>query len=71
MLYVRRLTWDPGNVAHIARHHITPEEVEQVCRAEPIIRQSYLGRLLVIGPNQAGRVLLVVLEPEGTIRTTW
>ncbi len=65
MLYVRRLTWDPGNVAHIARHNITPDEVEQVCHGEPIIRQSYLGRLLVIGPNHASRILLVVLDPEG------
>jgi uncharacterized DUF497 family protein len=65
MLYIRCLVWDPGNVAHIARHQVTPDEVEQVCHGEPIESQAYAGRIMLIGPSQAGRLLSVVLDTEG------
>jgi hypothetical protein len=29
MLFVRRLIWDTWNIAHIARHDVIPEEVEE------------------------------------------
>jgi len=64
MLVVRRLIWDPGNVAHIARHAVTPEEVEEVCHGEPVVQVGKRGRLLVFGPTLAGRMLTVVLDPE-------
>jgi uncharacterized DUF497 family protein len=65
MVYIRRLRWDPGNIAHIARHQVSPEEVEQVCHSEHIRRSAYAGRIMVIGRTQAGRTLSVVLDPEG------
>jgi hypothetical protein len=64
MIRVRRLIWDPGNVAHIARHYVTPDEVEEVCHGPFIARQAYRGRLMLIGPTQEGRMLTVVLDPE-------
>jgi uncharacterized DUF497 family protein len=30
------LDWDDANIAHIARHNITPEEVEQVFANDPM-----------------------------------
>ena len=63
MVSINRLLWDPWNVGHIARHEVTPAEVEQVCTGAFITRQSYAGRLLLIGPTYAERVLAVVLEP--------
>ena len=66
MLSIRRLRWDPGNISHIARHSVTIEEAEEACHGDPATLQSYLGRIIVIGPTQAGRMLAVVLEPEGT-----
>jgi uncharacterized protein len=65
MVTVRRLRWDPWNVEHIARHEVTMEEVEGVCRGEPLAQQSHQGRMVLIGPTPAGRVLAVILEPEG------
>jgi uncharacterized DUF497 family protein len=65
MARVRRLLWDPGNVAHIARHAVGPEEVEQACHGEPIVREAYGGRLMLIGPTAADKMLAVVLEPAG------
>jgi hypothetical protein len=65
MTYVRRLIWDPWNVGHILRHEVSPEEVEEVCHSDHIIRETYKGRLILIGPTVAGRLLAVVLAPEG------
>ena len=65
MVYVRRLIWDTWNVAHIARHRVTPEEVEQVCHGNPVDLQSYKGRTILIGPTTTGRILAVVLDPIG------
>ncbi len=43
MLAVRRLIWGPGNVAHIARHAVTPEEVEEVCHGAPVVQVGKKG----------------------------
>lgn len=65
MTFVRRLIWDAWNVAHIGRHEVTPEEVEEVCHGEPLARLSYRNRIILIGPTDAGRMVAVVLEPVG------
>lgn len=65
MIFIRRLIWDAWNVAYIARHAVLPEDVEQVCHGDFIVRPTYGERLLVIGPTPAGRVLAAVLDPEG------
>jgi uncharacterized DUF497 family protein len=64
MITIRRLLWDPGNVAHIARHGVTIEDVEAACHSNPVVQQGYGGRLLIFGPARDGRLLTVVLEPE-------
>jgi uncharacterized protein len=63
MLAIRRLIWDPRNVAHIARHHVTPEEVEEVCHGIPVTSQTYKGRIRVVGPTRRRRMLTVILAP--------
>src|SRR6516225_4619269 len=65
MLTVRRLVWDEWNVEHIARHEVTPDEVEQVCQGEPMTSETYSDRLRVVGPTDASRMLTVILAPEG------
>jgi uncharacterized DUF497 family protein len=64
MISIRRLVWDPGNVAHIARHGVVPTEVEEVCHGDHVVRQGYEGRVILVGPTKAGRSLAIVLEPE-------
>jgi uncharacterized DUF497 family protein len=59
---VERLLWDPGNVRHIARHQVVPAEVEELCLGSYILRVAYQGRILLIGPTFAGRMLAAVLE---------
>jgi uncharacterized protein len=63
MLFVRRLIWDSWNIAHIARHDVIPEEVEEVCHGQPITSQTYKGRLRVVGPTRSRRMLTVILAP--------
>jgi uncharacterized protein len=58
--------WDVHNVEHVARHGVTPNEVEEVVRTDKArwftddtVR---LGRLVVLGPTTTGRLLVVVLD---------
>lgn len=65
MIDIRRLIWDAWNMAHIARHQVTPDEVEEVCQGEPIFSETYKERIRVVGPTHAGRILTIILAPEG------
>src|SRR5216683_7461596 len=61
MIKVENLVWDEWNIAHIARHNIVPDEVEQVCQSDFEVEEADKGKLMVIGLTQAGRMLSVVL----------
>ena len=65
MICIRRLVWDTWNVAHIARHQVTSDEVEEVCNGRPTFSETYKERLRVVGPTNAGRFLTVILAHEG------
>jgi uncharacterized protein len=61
MYLVHRFDWDEDNEEHIARHGITPDEVEQVCFSQPLVRKGREGRRLVYGQTAAGRYLFIAL----------
>lgn len=61
---IRRLIWDAWNVEHIARHDVTPAEVEEACANEHVVREAKLGRIMLIGSTNGGRVLAVILSAE-------
>jgi uncharacterized protein len=63
MLTIRRLIWETWNIAHIARHDVIPDEVEEVCHGTPITSATYKGRIRVVGPTQSRRMLTVILAP--------
>jgi uncharacterized DUF497 family protein len=65
MIVVGPLRWNPRNIAHIARHGVLSNEVDDVCGGDYLVRQAYEGRLMLIGPTATGRMLAVVLEFEG------
>jgi hypothetical protein len=65
MVYVRRLHWDAWNLDHIARHDVRPDEVLEVCVGDIIASETYAGRLRLIGRTASGRMLTVILAPEG------
>jgi len=65
MVRVARLRWTLTNAVHIARHGVRISEVEEVVAGERIVEPGRSGRYVLIGPTAAGRMLAVVLEPEG------
>ncbi len=66
VILVRKLIWDVWNIAHVARHHVDPDEVEAVCHGMPIIlRSKQKRRLILIGLTAEERMLAVVLEAKG------
>lgn len=65
MIEIEQLIWDEWNKEHIARHQVTPQEVEEVCQGTPVVAQGYGGRLRLIGPTQSKRMLGVILAPKG------
>ena len=64
MVVVRHLVWNPWNVAHIARHQVTPNEVEEVRKQPYLTRPSYKNRFAITGQASSGRMLTVVIDPQ-------
>lgn len=65
MIQIVQLIWDDWNVEHIARHKVTPKEVEEVCAGNPFWAKTYGGRLRVIGLTLKKRALTAILAPKG------
>jgi hypothetical protein len=70
MPWIRGFIWDDENVAHIGRHQVSPDEVEEALTGSPVILRGPDGRYLVYGRTAAGRLLFAVYvqRPEGRIR---
>jgi len=65
-MYVRVLVWDGTNVEHIARHNVSPEEVDEVCSDEDaLFTRVGRRRYQVIGQTSVGRYLTVFLDHLG------
>lgn len=61
---MRELGWTEDSEEHIARHGVSPGEVETVVHTRPRwTRPGRAGTDLVYGTTDAGRYLLVVLAP--------
>ena len=62
---IRELIWPEGQIDHIARHDVTPEEVEEVCFNRPLIlRAKSEGEnpvYYVLGQTLSGRYLFCVV----------
>lgn len=64
MTVVNSLIWDDWNREHLTRHHISPEEVEEICHGKHLTVESYRRRILIMGKTKAGKGLSIVLSPE-------
>lgn len=64
MVYIKKLVWDEWNIAHIARHDVTQEEVKQVALGNVLVQKGKKGRTALVGPTDSGRMLRVILDPE-------
>ncbi len=65
-MYIEYLYWkDHITEKIIAKHGVTPEEVEEVIyEGNPDVRKTGKNRYLVWGLSCSGRYLLIVLEDE-------
>ena len=57
--------WDDANIGHIARHGVTPDEVEQVFKNRPLVmlatqKRGGETRVLCAGLTDGGRALQFV-----------
>jgi uncharacterized protein len=57
--------WTDDSETHIARHGVTPEEVEQSTHRPFYTMPGRDGTTLLFGQTDAGRYLLVVLARSG------
>ena len=64
IISVNKLIWDDWNITHIAEHDVLPEEVEEVCKSDPLVQTGNKGRVVVIGLTRVHRWVEVVLDPE-------
>jgi len=65
-MQIREFEWDDDNIRHIAKHHVSPEEVEDVAfDDEPWIRRGKKERRYMLGYTIGGRYLFVVYVVKG------
>lgn len=64
MAVVKGFIWDDWNREHLARHGITPDEVEEVCHRKHKLVESYRKRILIVGQTKQGKTIAIVLSPE-------
>ena len=57
--------WDEENIDHIARHGVSPEEVEEACYRRPFVLKGRGGTYLIYSQTDDGRYLLVVARYKG------
>jgi uncharacterized DUF497 family protein len=63
---ITEFQWDDNNIVHIARHSISPDEVEDVAfDDDPWIRKGRSGTRYMLGYTIGGRYLFVVYVLKG------
>lgn len=68
---IGQLIWPQDRIEHVARHGVTPEEVEDVCFGKPFVRRAKSeGQnpvYYVLGQTKTGRYLfcVVIRFPDG------
>jgi len=67
---ITEFEWDEDNIEHIARHRVTPEDVEEVAfDDEPYIRKIKRSEINeMLGQTAAGRYLKIVYVIKGKHR---
>ena len=68
---IHEFVWAEDRIDHVARHGVTPEEVEEVCFGRPLLQRAKSeGQnpvYYVLGQTDAGRYLfaVVIRFPDG------
>ncbi|MDF9407779.1 BrnT family toxin [Pelotomaculum isophthalicicum JI] len=60
---ITSLEWDAANITHIARHNISPEELEEAVYDNPgIWERGRTGRYYLLSRTLSGRYIFAVFE---------
>ena len=62
---IHAFDWDFRNIDHMARHGVSPEEVEEACYPRPFILKGREGLYLIYGQTRDGRYLFVAARYQG------
>lgn len=54
---IKRFEWDVGNINHIARHNVKPDEAEKVFWDDPSYRKARSGLMTALRRVENGRYL--------------
>lgn len=71
-MLIHEFVWPQERIDHIARHDVTPEEVEDVCFGDPLIQRAKSEGenpvYYMLGQSISGRYLfcVVIAFPDGT-----
>ena len=66
-MQITQFVWNEDIIEHIAKHNVTPEEIEEVCFDHPLIIKSKQDAkginpiYYVLGQTDSGRYLLIVI----------
>jgi uncharacterized DUF497 family protein len=67
VFYIQEIVITQLQEEHIwTKHHVTPEEVEEVCFSQPVVLRGRDESYAVFGQTEAGRYLVVLLYPRGS-----
>lgn len=61
-MVIKKLVWGAWNTAHVARHNVEPEEVEEVCRSKNLFNKWKNKTYRVIGQTNVGRYITIFLS---------
>ena len=64
-MIIDELEWDDENIGHIARHNVSPKEVEDICFTMHLSEKEGNKRYILSGQTESGRYLNVVIERIG------
>jgi len=59
---IESLHWDDANIEHIARHGLSPADIEDVCFSKHISFRGRERRYILYGKTESGVMIMVVLE---------
>jgi uncharacterized protein len=63
---IRQIIWPEARADHISRHHVTPDEVEEICFGRALVQRAKSEGenpvYYVLGQTDAGRYLFCVIS---------
>lgn len=63
-MVIKDIIWTQKNIAHIAKHKVSVEEVEEVILYNPFILKTKENKYIALGQTLGGRYLIVIIAKK-------